>query len=226
MSGLPSRAGRLMPDAVGFVLAGGQSSRMGEDKALIRFAGRPLVERALEILRGAGLTASIAGARAGSALQAFAPVVADAEAGLGPLSGICAAFESTEAQWAVFLPVDLPLMPAGLIAFLLDHARMTGRAVTLASVNGFAESFPAVVDRAALPALRRELDAGRGGCFAGFQAACAGLNQPMTVVAVEMAVQAGQIAHPDGFPAARWFLNVNRPEDLRRAEACLAGRIA
>jgi molybdopterin-guanine dinucleotide biosynthesis protein A len=199
---------------------------MGEDKALVRFAGRPLVERALEILRGAGLTASIAGARTASALQAFAPVVADAETGLGPLSGICAALESTEAQRAVFLPVDLPLMPAALVAFLLDHARVTERAVTLASVNGFAESFPVVVDRRTLPALRRELEAGRGGCFAGFQAACAGMNQPITVVAVEMAVQAGQVTHSSGLPAARWFLNVNRLEDLRQAEACFAGRIA
>jgi molybdopterin-guanine dinucleotide biosynthesis protein A len=229
VSGLPGRAGRLMPDAVGFVLAGGQSSRMGEDKALIRFAGRPLVERALEIVREAGLTASIAGARTDSALQvleAFAPVVADAGGGRGPLSGICSALESTEVQRAAFLPVDLPLMPSGLVSFLLDHARITGRAVTLASVSGFAESFPAVVGRAALPVLRRELEAGRGGCFAGFQAACAETNQPMTVVAVELAVQTGQVAHPSGLPVARWFLNVNRPEDLRRAEACFTGRIA
>jgi len=220
------------PDAVGFVLAGGQSSRMGEDKALVRFAGRPLVERALGILRGAGLTASIAGARTASAmpaLEAYAPVVADAEAGLGPLGGICAALAwaglasaplaTVGVRWAVFLPVDLPLMPSTLIAFLLDHARITGRAVTLASVNGFAESFPAVVDRAVLPVLCEELEAGRGGCFAGFRTACARLNQPMTVLAIEAVVQAGQIAHAEGLPAVRWFLNVNRPADLSRAEA-------
>jgi molybdopterin-guanine dinucleotide biosynthesis protein A len=43
---------------------------MGTDKALLPFRGRPLVEHALEILRGAGIRASIAGAR--SPLESFA----------------------------------------------------------------------------------------------------------------------------------------------------------
>jgi len=74
---------------------------MGVDKALVHLRGRPLVEHALEILRGAGLAASIAGAR--STLSAFAAVVEDVEAGKGPLGGICAALASTSAQRAVFV---------------------------------------------------------------------------------------------------------------------------
>ena len=124
------------PDAAGFVLAGGQSSRMGQDKALLLFAGRPLVAHALSILTQAGLSASIAGARpsARAALEAFAPVVEDPEPGLGPLAGICAALASTSAHYAVFLPVDLPLLPPALIAFLLHHARITGQAITVPAV--------------------------------------------------------------------------------------------
>lgn len=202
-------------DAVGFVLAGGRSSRMGEDKSLLQVGGETLVARALRILLEAGLAARIAGAA--SPLGAFGAVVEDARPGLGPLGGICAALASTGARLAVFLPVDLPMLPAALVECLLDHARITGRAITVASVNGFAQTFPAVVDRGAGPALEAELAAGRGGCFSGFQAAAASLGQAVSVVPVELLVQSGQVAHPAGLPAARWFLNVNTPEDLRQA---------
>jgi molybdopterin-guanine dinucleotide biosynthesis protein A len=212
------------PDAAGFVLAGGRSSRMGEDKALVQLGGQPLVAHALGILRQAGLAASVAGSR--SPLAAFAPVVEDSQSDLGPLGGVCAAFSSTSVRWAVFLPIDLPLLPASLVAFLLDHVRLTGSAVTLCSVNGYPQTFPVVVDRATLPALEIALASGHRGCFSALQAASASLSQPMSVLAVEMLVQAGQVAHPDSLPAARWFLNVNAPADLRRAKSQVGPPIA
>jgi molybdopterin-guanine dinucleotide biosynthesis protein A len=214
------------PEAVGFVLAGGESRRMGEDKALVPFAGRTLVEQAVQILRDAGLAVSIAGARL--PLERFAPVVNDGEPGLGPLGGICAALEAMTARRAVFLPVDLPLVPACLIELLLSHAEITGRAVTVPSVNGFTQTFPAVIDQRALPVLRGELEAGRGGCFAAFQTAAnrlgeSVLGESITVIPVELAVHAGQLEHPmflikRGLTAARWFLNVNARPELEQAE--------
>jgi len=204
-------------DAAGFVLAGGRSSRMGADKALLPLCGMPLIAHALGILHQAGLSASIAGAR--SPLSAFAPVIPDSSPGQGPLGGICAALASTSARWAVFLPVDLPLLPASLVAYLLRHARTTGRAVTLPSINGFAQTFPAVIDRVALPTLQTELDSGHGGCFSAFQAAAARLAQPISNLPVELLVQAGQVSHPCCLPPTCWFLNLNTPADLRRAQA-------
>ena len=189
---------------------------MGQDKALILFAGQPLLAHALAILRGAGLSVSLAGAR--SPLEVFAPVVEDFQPNRGPLGGICAALASTSARWAVFLPVDLPLLPAALVTCLLSHACTTGCAVTMASIGGFAQTFPAVLDRALLPFLQAELASGRRGCFSAFQAAAASLAQPVTVLPVELLVQSGQVAHPEVLPPARWFLNVNSPADLLGAE--------
>ena len=211
-------------DASGFVLAGGQSSRMGRDKALLSFAGRPLIAHALSILREAGLVAAIAGAnpQANGALASFAPIVEDSQPGFGPLAGICAALATVATRYVVFLPVDLPLLPSSLIAYMLHHAQITGRAVTIPSVNGFSQTFPVVLDRSVLPALQSDLHSGQRGCFSAFQAAANGMGQPIASVAVELLVQSGQVTHPLGLAAAHWFLNVNTPQDLHRAEALIA----
>jgi molybdopterin-guanine dinucleotide biosynthesis protein A len=204
-------------DAAGFVLAGGQSTRMGADKALMQFAGQPLVTHALRILRDAGVATSIAGAR--SDLSSYAPVIEDASMGLGPLSGVCAALSSTMAQWAVFVPVDLPLLPSSLVRYLLFHAQVTGSPVTIASVSGFPQTFPAVILRDAQPILERELQAGRLGCYAAYLASASTLGRAISVLPVEVVVQAGQVLDQEGLPPSRWFANLNSPRDLERAVA-------
>jgi molybdopterin-guanine dinucleotide biosynthesis protein A len=215
-------------DASGFVLAGGQSSRMGRDKALLAFAGRPLISHALSILNEAGLPGAIAGAnpQASGALATFAPIVDDSQQGFGPLAGICAALATVATRYVVFLPVDLPLLPSSLIAYMLHHALITGRAVTVPSVNAFVQTFPVVLDRCVLPALQSDLHSGQRGCFSAFQAAAHSLSQPIASVAVELLLQSGQITHPLGLAAAHWFLNMNTPQDLHRAEALMAHVIA
>ncbi len=207
----------------GFVLAGGQSSRMGRDKALELFGGRRLIEIALGMLREAGVEAAIAGAR--SDLSAFAPVIEDAEADQGPLGGVCAALAATCCERSVFVSVDLPLLPAVLIACMVRHARVTNHAVTLCSVNGFAQTFPVVLGRGALDCLEKRLRSGQLGCYAAFQAAAEGHAESVSVLPVEVMAQSGQVAHPSGLPPAWWFLNVNSAADLARAES-IAGHFS
>jgi molybdopterin-guanine dinucleotide biosynthesis protein A len=206
--------------AAGFVLAGGRSSRMGRDKALLELGGRTLAARAVDLLRSSGLTATIAGAR--SDLQDLAPLILDEAPDLGPLSGICSALASTKAEFGVFIPVDLPLLPASLLEYLLRDALLTGSAVTLASVNGFPQTFPVVLRRVVLSILQAELGGRRGGCFSSFRAASQALGQPVRAIPVEALVQSGQVAHERGLPPFRWFLNVNAPADLELARSPIA----
>lgn len=208
--------------AAGFVLAGGHSRRMGSDKALADFSGKPLIVNALKIFIEAGLEVLIAGAR--SPLGSFAPVIDDGEhgdevdRGRGPLAGICAGLAATEREFGVFLPVDMPLMPASLLAYMVDYARTTDSLVTLASVNGYTQTFPVVVSQTALPQLRARLDAGQGGCFAAFQVTAKELGGKVAVLPVELLVQTGQVPHPESLPAAYWFQNVNTREELAQAQ--------
>lgn len=209
-------------EADGFVLAGGRSSRMGSEKALIQFAGESLVEQALGTLRSTGMEVRIAGAQ--TELSSFAPVIEDQAgySGRGPLSGICSALMAAQSQYAVFLPVDLPLVPSNLISYLLHHAIISESAVTVISVAGFIQTFPAVIARAAAPSIEASLRSDDRKTLTAFRAAAHVRGRPFTALPLELLVQAGQVAHPGGLPASSWFLNINTPEDLKRAEHLLA----
>lgn len=208
----------------GFVLAGGQSSRMGQDKARINFNGMPLIQQSVGILRSAGLTARIAGAR--SDLSSYAPTLTDDPVcpGLGPLSGICPALMASVARYAVFLPVDLPLLPAALVGYLAHHAQATESAITMASLCGFVETFPVVIDRNASPTFNSLLRSENRKCLSAFRAAADALSKPMTIVPVELLLRVGKVHDPHGLPPHAWFLSLNTPEDLTRAEDLLAKR--
>jgi molybdopterin-guanine dinucleotide biosynthesis protein A len=197
---------------------------MGQDKALLTLALQPLIARALSVLRAAGLSPVIAGARCD--LSRFARVISDPDPDLGPLSGICAALESTTARYSVFLPVDLPLLPPSLITYLIHNAKIISAAVTLPSICGVANTFPSVLERSILPSLKSALASGHRGCLAAFRSAARGLNEPISVIPVEFLAQSGHAAHDRGLPAALWFLNVNTPADLGRVERHFASQIA
>jgi molybdenum cofactor guanylyltransferase len=210
-----------VPEFAGFVLAGGRSSRMGSDKALVELGGQPLIAHALRILRDTGVAASIAGAR--SRLSAYAPVIGDG--GHGPLGGICSALASARAARAVFVSVDMPLIPAPLVGALIHHASITGAAVSRVSSAGFTQTFPVVVDCALEAGLRAEQEAGNTGCGAALLSATMRLKRQSTILAAENLAQSGQVEHPLGLPEALWFLNVNTPAELTRAGRYIRSRV-
>jgi molybdopterin-guanine dinucleotide biosynthesis protein A len=198
---------------------------MGEDKALLELAGRPLVAHAVDVLRAAGLEPRIAGAR--TDLSRFAPVVADEQADRGPLGGVVSALAQAAGEWAVFVSVDMPMMAPELVAYLAEDACRTGCAVTLSSVNAFAQTFPAVIRRDALPVLRDCLERGKGGCFAAFESVARRHGESLRVLPAEVLAQAGQVTDARGLRPGEWFRNVNTRDDLTRVSALprLAHRI-
>jgi molybdopterin-guanine dinucleotide biosynthesis protein A len=196
---------------------------MGQDKALALLGGVPLVAHACNLLRSAGLEPRIAGARRD--LSSFAPTLLDDpnQSGLGPLTGICSGLADTSTPIALFIPVDLPLLPSSLIVYLLHHAMVSQSAVAVVSVAGFVQTFPAVIDIAALSSLQSSLDSSDRNALRAFRAAADSLSRPLSVLPIELLVQGGQVASPQALTPELWFLNVNAPEDLTRAETLLAG---
>ena len=98
---------------------------MGQDKALLPWQGRTLLEHvAGEVLLAAG-SVSVVGALEKYAVLGL-PVIADREAGLGPLGGIRTALEAGLADWNLIVACDMPYVDSRLFQFLLAEAERTG----------------------------------------------------------------------------------------------------
>lgn len=102
----------------GFVLAGGRSSRMGRDKATLVLGGLTLAEIAVSKLRRFCTEVAISGDR--SDLATFARTVPDLHPGCGPIGAVEAGLATCGQPWALFLPVDAPLIPVALLECWVD----------------------------------------------------------------------------------------------------------
>lgn len=105
----------------GLVLAGGQGRRMGgRDKGLEPFAGRTLIDHALDRLRPQVAQLLINANRNLDIYARFGKVVTDREGGYqGPLMGIWSGLCVADQPWVVVVPCDSPSLPGDLVPRLL-----------------------------------------------------------------------------------------------------------
>ncbi len=104
----------------GVVLAGGRSSRMGQDKALLPWHGVPLYQYMGTILAQANAAEVMVSRRNDGSPQGqtwLQDIVPDR----GPMSGIHGALVASKAEALVIVPVDMPLLTSTHIMTLVDH---------------------------------------------------------------------------------------------------------
>src|SRR5215470_3369376 len=92
----------------GFVLAGGKSTRMGRDKALLDWHGQTLLNHMVELLRTAADPVLVVGRNP----------LPDRLPGLGPLSGIATALEFSSTDANLIIAVDLPHLTKDFLKYL------------------------------------------------------------------------------------------------------------
>jgi molybdopterin-guanine dinucleotide biosynthesis protein A len=129
-----------MHDVSAFVLAGGQSTRMGSDKALLTLRGKTLLDRALGLAYGITSRVAILGpCERYAAVQE--KIIEDEFPGCGPLAGIHAALQATETDLNVILSVDMPFMSTDFLAYLIERAESsTDTPVVLPRVGGIVQA--------------------------------------------------------------------------------------
>ena len=123
------------------ILAGGQSRRMGVDKARLRLGRRTLLGHARALAKALGLSCRV--------------VDRDLRKNAGPLGGIETALQTTKASRVLFLCCDMPFLRAQLVEQILA----IDAPAVFASRGGIA-GFPFYLSLDLLPKVVAQLDAG------------------------------------------------------------------
>ena len=201
---------------------------MGSDKALLRLAGRTLLDRASALLSAVCTDITLVG-RTHPTLRHLP----DAAPQIGPVGGVTAALQdlaARQASWAFFLPVDVPLLPAGLLRSLLRLWLSTPTIRVAFPIADYPQPAISLVHVSALPSFTHALATRQHRLRAVLEAAAA---TPGALATTRLAFRSGQIladSQPLSWQAAAeelllqplWFSNCNTPADLASLQASLA----
>lgn len=144
----------------GFILAGGESTRMGRDKALLEVSGEPLVVRTARLVRAVTGSAAVVVGNGAAHPRADLVMAQDDWPGAGPLGGIATALRVSRAEWNLVVACDLPYLTREWLDFLVARAgRSSADALLPVNFNG-AEPLCAMYHKRCEAALRSALEKG------------------------------------------------------------------
>jgi len=196
------------------ILAGGFSRRLGQDKGLVKLAGKPLILHVLDRIQGT-VNETVVVVSSDHQSVVFAPlldrrasVVVDEHETQSPIVGATTGFENARGEYSLLLPCDTPFVSSNVASLLLDLCVNKSAAIPRWP-NGYIEPLQAAYQtKSALNAAKRALEQGKLD-LRSMISYLRGVRYVSTLVLQQVD------------PRLLTFFNINTPEDLKRAESML-----
>jgi len=201
-------------DKSAIILAGGFSSRFGQDKGLLQLAEKPIIRHILDVVDTI-VDESIIIVSSKSQAEKYSHVMdsrinvfIDEEDAHGPLMGALTGFKRACGRYSLLLPCDTPFLSKDALSLLLELC-INRNAVIPRWPNGYIEPLQAVYrTKPACEAAKNALSEGR-------------LNVRSMVDRLRGVRYVSTLALQELDPEFRTFFNINTPMDLKRAELML-----
>ena len=106
----------------GIILAGGQSKRMGQDKGLVKYKGKLLVEYAIDLLTP--FCESVVISANNPKYETFGlPVIHDEKKNIGPVGGLLASLSKSKYDYNIVLSCDMPFLNSAAVDLLIKNTK-------------------------------------------------------------------------------------------------------
>jgi len=188
------------------VQAGGQSRRMGRDKALLPFLGQPLILRVIERVRPAAAEMLLIANDPEKFQFTGLAAIPDRIPGLGVLGGLLTALHAARHPFVALVACDMPFVSAALLTYQAELIEHSGADVVIPQSAHGLEPLHAVYRReTCLPLVEQAVSLGLRRLDSWFELATLRVLSPEDTRPYD----------PQGLACA----NLNTPEDLAWAEA-------
>lgn len=195
-----------MTDAAAVVLAGGKSSRMGTNKALLKINKEMMLEGVIKVLAGT-FPEIIISANDNTYSGLKVKTVFDIFSDCGPLAGIHAGLMASSRKVNFFVACDMPFVDNRLAVYMVRLA--SGFDVVVPKIGAYHQPLFAVYSTNCIKAIERQLKSGRCKVDSFYNQVCTRFVGPEEL-------------QKFGDPETMFF-NVNTPVDLEQARF-MAGR--
>jgi len=190
-----------MREITGIILAGGESQRLGRNKALLELGGRSLLARAVATVRPLCTEVIVVGGPSAGQAQGTR-CVADIYPGHSALGGIHAGLRAAHTEYSLVVACDMPFLSRDLLRYMIG--RLGGYEVVIPRLRGLSEPLHALYSRNCLGPIEQSLTQGGGRIISFFP---------------QVRVRYIEAAEVDRFdPQHRSFFNINTAEDWRQAQ--------
>jgi molybdopterin-guanine dinucleotide biosynthesis protein A len=187
------------------IQAGGDSKRMGQDKGLVAFQGQPLILRVLNRVAGIADELLVTSNQPEQYRFLGLTPIPDRQPGRGALGGLYTALDAAHHLAVAVVACDMPFVNPLLLVIQLQLLNDTGADLIIPRTPDGLEPFHAVYRReTCLPHVQAALQTGQRRVDAWFE----------QVRVHELTPEFIQPYDPLGLA----FLNINTPEELKRAE--------
>jgi molybdenum cofactor guanylyltransferase len=196
----------------GYIMAGGGSTRFGQDKARAMLAGRPMLTRMCDLL--SAVTTSIHVVAPTNRYEFAAPrVIPDRWPGEGPLGGILTALlhsgeQEPHTTWNLIISCDMPFLTPEFLAYLRDFAQASSAKAIVPESSQGREPLCACWHTSSAAQLQSAFESGRRR-----------VNDALKLLDAEVLDE----SHWKRFDSAgRLFWNMNTPADYAEAQRIVA----
>lgn len=189
------------------VLCGGQSSRMGRNKAFVEVGGLPVIERVITQVRPLTDDLLLITNTHTEYATLGLPTYPDLLTGKGPLGGLYTALSHARHSYLLLVSCDQPFLNRDLLRYLISLRSGVDVVVPLAR-DGYPQSMHAVYGKGCLPAIEAQIAADRLKMIGFFS---------------QVRVREAAGDEIDRFDPERLsFTNLNTPDDLAAAQRIAA----